>query len=381
KENLKFLPHTNKESIQQDSPRRVEIYYFHPDHLGTATYLSDVNGNPYQFFLNLPFGESMADQRTGAFENRYKFNGKELDEETGLYYYGARYYDSSISVWLSVDPIALWQPVLEVEHYIEGQHNGGYFNSQNINVYGYTYQNPIIYVDPNGKQNYFSHGTGFTSSSNYFGKNLTKNMANDFAVRNKYFNWSGGLKDKTIVKAGHQLTQQVLVDMGNRKKSTGSYFDGPIILTGHSNGANVSRVAMKGLVKSLLSMKEYGLIKDIPDLYLIMINAPTLSSNKEFEFDNHTNGLVVSVQIDAYLDIVAGAGQAYSGSGALGPEFYDGTHYKIEYEDRLSDWSIYGWGNHNGQRDENANIWYPALQNLLFGTQNKLENDVKTERP
>ena len=53
KENLKFLPHTNKESIQQDSPRRVEIYYFHPDHLGTATYLSDVNGNPYQFFLNL----------------------------------------------------------------------------------------------------------------------------------------------------------------------------------------------------------------------------------------------------------------------------------------------------------------------------------------
>ena len=40
-----------------------------------------------------------------------------------------------------------------------------------------------------------------------------------------------------------------------------------------------------------------------------------------------------------------------------------------------------GWGNHNGQRDENANVWYPALQNLLFGTQNKLENDVKTERP
>jgi len=34
------------------------------------------------------------------------FNGKELDEETGLYYYGARYYDARTSVWQSVDPMA-----------------------------------------------------------------------------------------------------------------------------------------------------------------------------------------------------------------------------------------------------------------------------------
>lgn len=141
----------------------------------------------YQLFLNLPFGanerkshavflevcerSSMAEQRrNGSFNNPYKFNdygGKsfkkafdehtarsaELDPETGLYYYGARYYNPRTSVWLSVDPIALWQPVQEVEHYIEGQHNDGYFNPKNMSVYGYTYQNPIIYVDPNGKQN------------------------------------------------------------------------------------------------------------------------------------------------------------------------------------------------------------------------------------
>ncbi|MDO5665386.1 MAG: RHS repeat-associated core domain-containing protein [Bacteroidia bacterium] len=128
KENLKFLPHTNKESIQQDSPRRVEIYYFHPDHLGTATYLSDVNGNPYQFFLNLPFGESMAEQRTGAFENRYKFNAKELDEETGLYYYGARYYNPSISIFISVDPLA----------------------ETTMQPYSAFNNNPIYYNDPTG---------------------------------------------------------------------------------------------------------------------------------------------------------------------------------------------------------------------------------------
>ena len=60
----------------------------------------------------------------------YKFNGKELDEETGLYYYGARYYDPKISIWLSVDPLAESFP--------------------NWNPYNYTMQNPINLVDPTG---------------------------------------------------------------------------------------------------------------------------------------------------------------------------------------------------------------------------------------
>src|SRR5690606_12602917 len=87
-----------------------------------------------------------------------KINNK-AHRQTGLYYYGARYYNPRTSVWLSVDPIALWQPVQEVEHYIEGQHNGGYFNPKNMSVYGYTYQNPINYIDPNGKQIFVTHGT------------------------------------------------------------------------------------------------------------------------------------------------------------------------------------------------------------------------------
>src|SRR5690606_21215756 len=71
------------------------VYYFHPDHLGTSTLITDMFGDPYQFFLNLPFGEieerdsptlknnkkscrqSMAEQRrSGSFNNPYKFNGK-----------------------------------------------------------------------------------------------------------------------------------------------------------------------------------------------------------------------------------------------------------------------------------------------------------------
>ncbi len=70
------------------------------------TFLTDNAGLPYQMFLNLPFGETMAEQKTsGYYNNAYKFNGKEQDAETGLYYYGARYYDPRSSVWLNVDPI------------------------------------------------------------------------------------------------------------------------------------------------------------------------------------------------------------------------------------------------------------------------------------
>lgn len=112
------------------APQYAEIYYYHSDHLGTGTFLSDFDGNPYQFFLNLPFGETMAEQHSysGEYTNRYKFNGKELDEETGFYYYGARYYNPKFSIWLSVDPLA------EVT-----MHPYSAFNN-----------NPIRYNDPTG---------------------------------------------------------------------------------------------------------------------------------------------------------------------------------------------------------------------------------------
>ena len=111
----------------------ISIYYYHPDHLGTNTLLTDMSGNAYQLFINLPFGESMAEQSSiGYYQSPYKFNGKELDKETGLYYYGARYYDTKASVWLSVDPLAEKYP--------------------GLSPYNYCLNNPVRLVDPNGKE-------------------------------------------------------------------------------------------------------------------------------------------------------------------------------------------------------------------------------------
>ncbi|WP_303822423.1 hypothetical protein [Apibacter mensalis] len=72
-----------------------------------------------------------------------------------MYYYGARYYNPRESVWLSADPLSGYNPNNETEHYIDGQHNGGVYNSFNLNTNIYCYHNPVKLVDPNGKQAYF----------------------------------------------------------------------------------------------------------------------------------------------------------------------------------------------------------------------------------
>lgn len=114
------------------APPVLGLYYYHPDHLGSSTYLTDASGLLYQFYLNLPFGETMAEQHslTEDYETPYKFNGKELDTDTGYYYYGARYYEPRISIWLSTDPL--------MEKYPD------------VNPYGYCIQNPINLTDPTG---------------------------------------------------------------------------------------------------------------------------------------------------------------------------------------------------------------------------------------
>jgi RHS repeat-associated protein len=109
-------------------------YYFHSDNLGSTSIITDISGNVAQHIEYIPFGEVFIDERpsTGIWSTPYKFNAKELDEETGLYYYGARYYDPRTSVWISVDPLAEKYP--------------------NVSSYVYCADNPVKCVDPDGKR-------------------------------------------------------------------------------------------------------------------------------------------------------------------------------------------------------------------------------------
>ena len=98
------------------------------------------------------FGETFIEEHKNSHNSTYKFNGKELDEESGDTYFGARYLDMRYSIWNSTDPLSGYNPIFEDEHYFDFEHNLGVLNSFNHATYSYCYQNPINLFDPNGKQ-------------------------------------------------------------------------------------------------------------------------------------------------------------------------------------------------------------------------------------
>ena len=118
--------------IPADTTDTADIFFYHSDHLGSTSYITDAKANITQFDAYLPYGELLVDEHTSSEDMPYKFNGKELDQETGLYYYGARYMNPVTSLWYGVDPLA--------EKYVE------------IGSYIYCHNNPIILFDPDGME-------------------------------------------------------------------------------------------------------------------------------------------------------------------------------------------------------------------------------------
>ena len=93
----------------------VNSYFYIGDHFGSTLMVLDVDGNISQSVTYVPYGEIFVEERNGAWNSPYLFNSKELDEETGLYYYGARYLNPTSGMWLSVDP--LWEKNIDASPY------------------------------------------------------------------------------------------------------------------------------------------------------------------------------------------------------------------------------------------------------------------------
>jgi RHS repeat-associated protein len=141
--------------------------YHHPNHsstwlstgLASSTWITDGNGQAIQHFHYLPYGEDWIAQRNSSWTTPYTFSGKEKDVETGYGYvkklrffsslafgnekqvfhyahclrrFGARYYDSGLSIWLSVDPMSDKYP--------------------SMSPYNYCANNPVMLVDPDGRE-------------------------------------------------------------------------------------------------------------------------------------------------------------------------------------------------------------------------------------
>lgn len=86
-------------------------YFYHTDHLGSAAYITNAEGDVTQFISYLPFGGIFAEQHSD-WDSPLKFNAMEMDNETGLYNSGGRYYDPVVSIWLEADPSSENYPYL-----------------------------------------------------------------------------------------------------------------------------------------------------------------------------------------------------------------------------------------------------------------------------
>ena len=145
-------PAQARATIQQSGTYESQQYFYHKDHLGSSTIITTLDGTITQHVQYIPYGEVFIEQQNDAeWSSPFRFTGKELDEETGLYYFGARYFDPKIVNWLSTDPLERRYP--------------------HVNSYGYTIGNPVHFIDNEGKEPIFNIKGDFlgTSSEGYTG--------------------------------------------------------------------------------------------------------------------------------------------------------------------------------------------------------------------
>jgi RHS repeat-associated protein len=123
----------------------LRIRYYHQDHLGSSSVMTDAAGNLIEETAYYPFGAARHSWQPRHVRETYQFTQKERDEESGLQYFEARYLSGSAGRFLSVDPA-----------YAEPLQLGGekvlalLANPQAFNLYTYVLNNPLRYTDPSG---------------------------------------------------------------------------------------------------------------------------------------------------------------------------------------------------------------------------------------
>jgi len=132
-----------------------KMLFYHADHLGGTNVITDISGLRVQLTEYDPWGK--VSRNDGTVDPEKRFTGQILDPESGLYYYGARYYDPELGRFISPDPV-IPSPG----------------DPQSLNRYSYTLNNPVKYIDPTGHS--------FWSAIGNFFKNLFRNPAQLFST-------------------------------------------------------------------------------------------------------------------------------------------------------------------------------------------------------
>jgi len=148
----KFMAPGSVIFVQADAPAELEIpapalrlRYYHQDHLGSSSIMTDADGALVEETAFYPFGIPRLEHRLRQIEESYKFTQKERDEESGLHYFEARYLSGPLARFASVDPKYASPDALSATDL------GSFMSApQKVNLYACVLNNPLKYWDPTG---------------------------------------------------------------------------------------------------------------------------------------------------------------------------------------------------------------------------------------
>lgn len=151
----KKIPLIYKEEVNPDgSGMKIPLnndaglsYYYHTNQINSVNYVSDITGKAVQHIEYLPYGQVFMENRQG-YSSQFTFSDKEEDRESGLTYFGARYYNSKVALWQSVDPMTDKYP--------------------GMSPYNYCLGNPINFIDEKGNDVKTSENYNIIKTNNLF---------------------------------------------------------------------------------------------------------------------------------------------------------------------------------------------------------------------
>jgi RHS repeat-associated protein len=162
--------------------RGGQTFFYHTDGLGSITQITDSAKQTVASYTYDAFGNITS--QTGSLNNSYTYTGREYDQESGLHYYRARYYDPKIGRFLQPDPLGMGMVIL-IRQYSPGSPISRFLYHSSLgnplaisNVYSYVGNNPINFVDPLGLKSY-----------DYISGNLNIAIPNPWTLT--FFGWSG----------------------------------------------------------------------------------------------------------------------------------------------------------------------------------------------
>jgi RHS repeat-associated protein len=206
------------------------VQYYHLDAIGNVRVVTDPNRNVVERHDYLPFGEECTtgpcsgNTAPGAGQPK-KFTGKERDKETGLDYFGARYYGSRIARFTTVDPVLTIRANL--------------VDPQRWNRYAYAKNNPLRFIDPDGRLTIIVPGTWargvFVKSASTDwaqpGTPFNTAVSTTFGEQAQVFEWSGSNKTGARASAAEGLKQMIDAHTFEEGES--------LNIVAHSHGGNV----------------------------------------------------------------------------------------------------------------------------------------------